>query len=54
MGNDNKKKRLKTGLGILLGSESKKVTNNDSKNLSDYELKINDIKPNLDQPRKFF
>ncbi len=54
MRNDTKKKRLKTGLGILLGSENKQVTNKISKNSSDYDLNINDIKPNLDQPRSIF
>ena len=54
MGNDTKKKRLKTGLGILLGAENKQVSDAQAKNFSDYELNISDIKPNSDQPRSFF
>ena len=50
-----KKRRLKTGLDILLGSENNKVFNNkDLENENDYLLNINDIKPNLYQPRSFF
>ena len=54
MGNDNKKKRLKTGLGILLGSENRQVSDAQAKSFSDYQINISDIKPNLEQPRSFF
>ena len=50
-----KKRRLKTGLDILLGSENDKVFNNKGlENENDYLLNISDIKPNLYQPRSFF
>ena len=50
-----KKKRLKTGLGILLGSENKtSYSDAQIKVLVTIRLNINDIKPNLDQPRSFF
>ncbi len=55
MGKYTKKKRLKTGLDILLGSENSQVSNNkDIKKENDYELHMNDIKPNVNQPRTFF
>ncbi len=50
-----KKKRLKTGLDILLGTENKEVSrDNFHKNDTNNELKISDIKPNLNQPRSYF
>ena len=50
-----KKKRLKTGLDILLGTENKEVSrDNFQKNDTNNELKISDIKPNLNQPRSYF
>tara|TARA_B100001248_G_scaffold180261_1_gene137112 strand:+ start:199 stop:1092 length:894 start_codon:yes stop_codon:yes gene_type:complete len=50
-----KKKRLKTGLDILLGTENKDVArDNYRKNYTNNELKIIDIKPNLNQPRSYF
>lgn len=50
-----KKKRLKTGLDILLGTENKEVSNKkELKNLNDHVLNLNDIKPNINQPRSFF
>ena len=50
-----KKKRLKTGLDILLGKENNEVSrNNYHKNDTNNELKISDIKPNLNQPRSYF
>ena len=52
---DNKKKRLKTGLDILLGTENSKVSKEvDDKNLGNLALNIRDIKPNLQQPRSYF
>ena len=55
MGGSIKKKRLKTGLDILLGTENKQVTGKEESNKeSDYILNINDIRPNLHQPRSFF
>ena len=50
-----KKKRLKTGLDILLGSEKNGGPYNKGiKQENTYELYINDIKPNVNQPRTFF
>ena len=55
MKNSNKKKRLKTGLDILLGSENRQISNNeDFKKDDNYLLNISDIRPNLNQPRKAF
>ena len=55
MKNSNKKKRLKTGLDILLGSENLQMSNNEGfKKDDDYLLNISDIKPNVNQPRKSF
>ena len=52
---DNKKKRLKTGLDILLGKDSKEVAEDEyHKNEVDFALNISDIKPNLHQPRSYF
>ena len=55
MVDDIKKKRLKTGLDILLGTEkidfSKKK---DDKNEGNIALNISDIRPNLNQPRSYF
>ena len=55
MANNIKNKRLKTGLDILLGSDNKQASysKNDKQN-ANYELNIGDIKPNLNQPRRFF
>ena len=50
MANNTKKKRLKTGLDILLGSESNQASNNEG----DLVLNITDIKPNKYQPRTYF
>ena len=55
MADNIKKKRLKTGLDILLGtenSEASKATND--KSAVDLGLNINDIKPNINQPRSHF
>ena len=51
-----KKKRLKTGLDILLGTENKEVSGDKyhKNELLDNELNISDIKPNLNQPRSYF
>ena len=55
MSDNIKKKRLKTGLDILLGTENKEVTEHDyHKNEEDFALYINDIKPNVHQPRSYF
>ncbi len=55
MVNNIKKKRLKTGLDILLGTENKEVSG-DKHNRNDVNNKLNisDIKPNLNQPRRYF
>ena len=46
------KKRLKTGLNILLGTEKQIVSNKKELNdESDFLLNITDIKPNKQQPR---
>ncbi|MDA9708726.1 ParB/RepB/Spo0J family partition protein [Alphaproteobacteria bacterium] len=50
-----KKKRLKTGLDILLGTQNNEVSGDKyNKNNSNNELNISDIKPNLNQPRSYF
>ena len=50
-----KKKRLKTGLDILLGTESRDVSKGQhEKNDDNLALNISDIKPNLNQPRSYF
>ncbi len=50
-----KKKRLKTGLDILLGTENKEISKAKyEKNEGDLALNISDIKPNLHQPRSYF
>ena len=50
-----KKKRLKTGLDILLGTENREVSKEKyEKNEADLALNISDIKPNLNQPRSYF
>ena len=50
-----KKKRLKTGLDILLGTENREVSKDKyEKNEADLALNISDIKPNLNQPRSYF
>ena len=50
-----KKKRLKTGLDILLGSENNEVYKGKyEKNEGDLTLNIKDIKPSLYQPRSYF
>ena len=50
-----KKKRLKTGLDILLGAENRKISKGKyEKNEADLALNISDIKPNLNQPRSYF
>jgi len=55
MVNNIKKKRLKTGLDILLGTENKEVSRGKyEKNEEDFALNISDIKPNLHQPRSYF
>ena len=55
MNDYTKKKRLKTGLDILLGTESKEVSEDKGdKNKGDFALNISDIKPNLHQPRNYF
>ena len=55
MADNIKKKRLKTGLDILLGSENSQFSENrDDKNKGNLTLNISDIKPNLDQPRTYF
>ena len=50
-----KKKRLKTGLDILLGAENRKISKDTyEKNKADLALNISDIKPNQHQPRTYF
>jgi len=50
-----KKKRLKTGLDILLGSENRKISKGTyEKNKAGLALNISDIKPNHQQPRSYF
>ena len=50
-----KKKRLKTGLDILLGSENRKASKGKyEKNEAGLALNISDIKPNQQQPRSYF
>ena len=50
-----KKKRLKTGLDILLGTQNSEVSGDKyNKNNANNELNINNIKPNLNQPRSYF
>ena len=50
-----KKKRLKTGLDILLGTENRKISKDKyEKNEADLALNISDIKPNQHQPRSYF
>ena len=50
-----KKKRLKTGLDILLGTENSQISKDkDNKNEENLTLNISDIKPNVHQPRSFF
>ena len=50
-----KKKRLKTGLDILLGAENKEFSKDSyHRNDANNELKISDIKPNSNQPRSYF
>ena len=50
-----KKKRLKTGLDILLGAENSKISKGKyEKNESGFALNISDIKPNQHQPRSYF
>ena len=49
------KKRLKTGLNILLGTEKHIASNEKEFNgASDFLLNITDIKPNKQQPRSYF
>lgn len=55
MADNIKKKRLKTGLDILLGSENRKISKDTyEKNKADLALNISDIKPNQHQPRTYF
>ena len=50
-----KKKRLKTGLDILLGTENIEVSKEkNDKNIGNFALNISDIKPNPHQPRSYF
>ena len=50
-----KKKRLKTGLEILLGSEeNKELVKDKEAEKGILVLNINDISPNVDQPRSTF
>tara|TARA_Y100000589_G_scaffold331604_1_gene385873 strand:- start:10138 stop:11031 length:894 start_codon:yes stop_codon:yes gene_type:complete len=50
-----KKKRLKTGLDILLGTENSQISKDKgNKNEENFALNISDIKPNVHQPRSFF
>ena len=50
-----KKKRLKTGLDILLGAENREISKAKyEKNEADLALNISDIKPNPNQPRSYF
>ena len=52
MADNIKKKRLKTGLDILLGTENREASKD--KNAVGLSLNINDIKPNINQPRSYF
>ena len=55
MGDNIKKKRLKTGLDILLGTENTPIPREkDDINEGNFTLNISDIKPNLQQPRSYF
>ncbi len=55
MADNIKKKRLKTGLDILLGTDNKEASKEKyEKNEADLALNISDIKPNLHQPRSYF
>ncbi len=56
MADNIKKKRLKTGLDILLGTENRQVSKKgtNDKNAEDLAVNINDIKPNINQPRSYF
>ena len=55
MSDNAKKKRLKTGLDILLGTENSQVSKNtDNISVGDLALNISDIKPNIHQPRSYF
>ena len=55
MADNIKKKRLKTGLDILLGTDNKDASKEKyEKNEADLALNISDIKPNLHQPRSYF
>ncbi len=55
MGDNIKKKRLKTGLDILLGTENAPIPREkDDINEGNFTLNISDIKPNLQQPRSYF
>ena len=55
MADHSKKKRLKTGLDILLGAENRKISKSTyEKNKADLALNISDIKPNPNQPRSYF
>ncbi len=50
-----KKKRLKTGLDILLGAENREISKRKyEKNEAGLALNINNIKPNQHQPRTYF
>ena len=50
-----KKKRLKTGLDILLGAENRKISKAKyERNEAGLALNISDIKPNQQQPRSYF
>ena len=50
-----KKKRLKTGLEILLGTENSQASEGKyEKNELGLALNISDIKPNVHQPRRYF
>ena len=50
-----KKKRLKTGLDILLGAENREISKGKyEKNKAGLALNISDIKPNQQQPRSYF
>ena len=52
---NTKKKRLKTGLDILLGTENSQVSKNTNNiSVGDLALNISDIKPNIHQPRSYF
>ena len=55
MADNIKKKRLKTGLDILLGAENIQVSKAQyEKNEGDLAINISAIKPNLNQPRSYF